>query len=158
MIASTLTPHLTCLLTCLWGLFELSPVSQQAFWSVHATCAASEQLQPYAEVINVPALTKDTCEYVRGYIKSFNHIVALGVPVLASIYQSSHLPNSRPCLSEKFLWGRFAFFIPRLRTLLLSVLKNTLISDGDLFSAPFTALPFFCHCCLISNSPRLINI
>lgn len=70
---------------------------------MHATCAASEQLQPHAEVINVLAVTKDTCVYVQGYIKFVNHVAALGVPILASIYQSSHLPNSRPCLSEKFL-------------------------------------------------------
>lgn len=66
---------------------------------------------------------------VQGYAGSFGHAAALGVHVLPHSQQDCHLLHTRP------LWKvplRKSCFIPRVRTLLLSLLKNYI----DLYQCP----------------------
>lgn len=101
----------------------------------------SEQLQPRADVINVLAPTKDPV--------SMSRVTQAPLAMLLH-WEFMFCPGSRRIaiyLTAEISWkcpqGRVVFFILKVRTLLLSVLKNTLICISDLPFVPLTTLSFF---------------
>lgn len=127
-----------------WPVFELSLVSQQECWAMSVTAAWSlRAVAALCRSNECPGSHKSHRVHVQGYSGSFSHRAALGVHVLPHSQQDCHLLHTAPLCKVPV---RKSCFIPRVRTLLLSVLKITVTCIGDLSSVPFATIPHFCHC------------